>query len=146
MRINQGRIFESSQRYLLTLLLVGSMVFFVIFFNNIIGFILMIIFSFLQILLWTTFRLLEIDAKNQTYSELTSVLGRKFGRTHSYQGIEKVFLDRVSFGAQNAITEYDAYLKFQNGGKLFLISDEDEKELIDRLQPILKKLGTEISK
>ena len=107
---------------------------------------LMIIFSCLQILLWTTFRLLEIDSKNQTYSEFTSVLGRKFGPTHSYQGIEKVLLDRVSFGSKNAMTEYDAYLKFQNGEKIFLVSDEDENELIERLQPTLKKLGTEISK
>lgn len=146
MRINQGRIFESSQRHLFSLLLVGAMIFFVIYFNNILGFVLMIVFSCLQILLWTTFRLLEIDVKNQTYSEFTSILGRKFGRTHSYQGVEKIFLDRVSFGPQKTMTEYDAYLKFKNREKIFLVSDVDEKELIERLQPILKKLGTDISK
>ena len=144
-RINQGRVFESGQRYLFSLLLAGVMALVQIYLNSVLGFVLMIIVGCLLILLWTTFRLLEIDITSGTYSKFTSVLAYKFGRTQSYDGIEKIFIDRVFFGPRNTMTEYDAYLKFENGERLFLVSDENEKSLIERLQPILKKLGTEIA-
>ena len=143
-RINQGRVLESGQRYLISLLLVGGMVSSIIYMNNLAGFILLIVLSSLVILLWTSFHLLEIDPKSKTYGEFTSVLGRKFGRAHSFDGIERIYLDRVEFGSQNEMVEYDAYVKFTNGEKLFLVSDEDEKELKKRLKPVIKKLGVEI--
>lgn len=144
MRINQGRVLESGQRYLISFLLVGGVVSTIIYMNNLTGFILMMVLSSLMILLWTTFYVAEIDIKNQTYGERTSVLGRSFGRLHSYNGIEKVVIDRVTFGSKNTMIEYDAYVKFTNGEKLFLVSDEDEKELSRRLKPVLKKLGVQI--
>ena len=118
----------------------------IIYMNNLKGFILMMVLSSLIILLWTSFYIAEIDIDHQTYGERTSILGRSFGQVISYDGIEKIVIDRVAFvdGSRGAAVQFDAHLKFTNGEKFFLVSDDDEKELIKRLQPILKKLRTEI--
>jgi len=153
--INQGRVLESGYRYMISLLLVCGMVVSIVAINNLIGFILMIALSSLLIMLWTTFYMLEIDIKNQTYLEFTAVLGYKFGTIHSFDGIEKIFIDAEVYSQKiygygpNAHEmksyEFKAYLRFSNGEKLFLVSDEDEKELIERLQSTVRKLKTQIT-
>ena len=153
-RINQGRVLESGHRYMFTLLLICGMVASIIAVNNIFGFILMFVLSFLLILIWTSFYILEIDVEKKTYRDLTSVFGRTFGKAVDFNEIENVFIKSSivsqtihGFGPnsyEKKDYEFDAYLKFTNGEKLFLVSDDDKKELVKRLQTVLKKLGTEI--
>jgi len=153
-RINQGRVLESSHRYMFSLLLICGMIASIVAVNNILGFIIMFVLSFLLILIWTSFYILEIDVENKTYADLTSVFGRKFGKAVAFDEIENVFIKSSvvsqtihGFGPnsyEKKNYEFDAYLKFTNGEKLFLVSDEDEKELRKRLKPVLKKLETEL--
>ncbi|MCP4460009.1 MAG: hypothetical protein GY816_18600 [Cytophagales bacterium] len=155
-RINQGRVVDSGQRYMFSLLLVCGMIASIVAINNILGFIITLMLSSLMILMWTSFYVLEVDVEMKTYCDFTAVLGRKFGRVHPFDGIEKVFIKASAISQtiygygpnsyEKKTYEYDAYLKFTDGQKLFLASDEDKSELAKRLQPILKKLGTEIVK
>ncbi len=153
-RINQGRVVESGYRSMFSLLLVLGMIGSIIGLNNILGFIIVLALSSLMILMWTSFYILEIDMKSHTYFDFTSVIGFKFGERKSFDGIEKAFINKTSYTQQlhgygpNSYNKKShvakAYVKFLNGEKLFLVSDEDEKELIDRIQPILKKLDTRL--
>lgn len=105
-------------------------------------------------MVWTSVYILEIDMERQTYCDFTFVFGYKFGSAHSFDSVEEIFINSTrssqiiyGFGA-NSYTrrnhDFDAYLKFSNGKKIFLTSDTNEKELVRRLQPIARKLGTQI--
>jgi hypothetical protein len=41
--------------------------------------------------------------------------------------------------------QYDAYIKFDNGDKLHLISNKDKVKLISKLEPIVKHIGISIT-
>ena len=155
-RINQGRVMNSWFRYVGSLIIISMTIVVIVFLNSIYGFLLALVLAFLMILLWTSFHIVEIDLERKMYHDLTVVLGRKTGETKAFDSIEKVFINRVKFQqASNHYStgarrihhgfEYKAFVKFAHGETLFLVSDKDEKELIERLQPVLKKLGTEIA-
>ena len=154
-RINQGRVLNSWFRYVGTLIGICSIVVTVAKLNNVTGFVLVCAIAFLMIMMWTSFHVLEIDMSTKTYNDHTVVLGRGSGDSGTFSSIEKVFINEVGFTtASNRYStgertvhsgrEFKAYVKFDTGEKLFLISDEDYNALVERLQPIVKKLNTEI--
>ena len=152
-RISQGRVMNSWFRYSLTLIVVCAVLVITIQYPDPFGFAIICTLSFLLIIAWTSIYLVEIDLKKKEYSDLTLVLGRRIGKTHSYPDIEDVFIkrfkttrERQNYGTGSIHTEsgveYQAYVKFTNGVKLELTSDENKERLIENLDPILKKMNT----
>lgn len=100
---------------------------------------------------WSAYYLLELDTQNRTVGEHTWIMGRKTGQKTTYKEIEKVFVNSSLAGQlmhgqsghvyQNKWREYRAFVKFDDGRKIFLISDRDLDVLENRLKPILKKLN-----
>lgn len=151
LRINQGRIVPVTFRWLWTMLMFFLIA---ICFQNLpeLPAVLCAIGCSLAVFpVWSAYYLLEIDTENRTVGDHTWVMGRKLGKQTSYEGIEKVFINSAMMaqsvnghggsGYQSRWREYQAFVKFDDGRKVFLISDRDLNLLQDRLQPMLKKLG-----
>lgn len=96
----------------------------------------------------------EISLDTKSYREYNSMLFIKIGQKEAFHEIEKIFINaskvtsqmhtaHTSSGSIFTHTEYNAYLKFSNGKKIFLTSKKDKKALISELQPIANRLETE---
>jgi hypothetical protein len=106
-------------------------------------------------ILVTYFSGTEIDIATKNYREYNSILFFKFGDHAKFDEIEKIFINeaKVTSQMQTAHTtsgsifthiEYNAYLKFSDGKKIFLTSKKNKKALIGQLQPIANRLETEL--
>lgn len=154
-RIRQGRVMNGWFRYTFTLLVFCTAVVIVVMMNTIVGFLIMLGLAFLLVMAWTSFYLVEIDVEKKEYGDYTVVLGRKYGELKSYPEIEDVFIKKFNttqqvqnYGTgrvyQSKDVEFQAYLKFTNDVKLELVSDKQEDRLVERLEPVVKKLRTSI--
>jgi len=87
----------------------------------------------------------EIIPESNTYREYNSILFIKTGKGKKYQRIEKIFINpaKVSQKIYTAHTlnsgtfhdvEYNAYLKFSDGEKIFLLSGKNRNRIRDRLK------------
>lgn len=95
----------------------------------------------------------QIIPSSKTYREYNSFLFIKNGQSKKYDGIEKIFINsgKVSQKVYTAHTlnsstfkhvEYNAYLKFTNGTKIFLASDKNKIRLVNKVNAIARKLNT----
>lgn len=98
----------------------------------------------------------EIDAASKTFREYNSYLSIRTGVTEKYNKIEKVYINetKVSQKIYTAHTLdsstfrsvlYNAYLKFDDGKKIFLTSRKDKARLINLLSPVVASLGVDLS-
>lgn len=94
----------------------------------------------------------EIMPDSSSYREYNSFLFIKTGKGKKYQGIEKIFINpvRVSTKMYTAHTsksstfyniEYNAYLKFSDGEKVFLFSDKNKTRIQNRLKLVAESLN-----
>ncbi len=154
-RINQGRILPSQFRFLLTLMVVGGIVAMTVYVNNEVGFLISILLAMLLLLVWTSFYMLEVDVSARTYQSCSAILGRPFFREvvrfDKIRGVaireanySQTMFSRSGIGHTRRWKEYEAQLLLDESKMVVLISDEDRAELLVRLKPIVKKLGTEI--
>lgn len=97
----------------------------------------------------------EIDPSSGSYREYNAFLFIKKGKRKRYGSIESIFVNagKVSQKIYTAHTtssstfssvEYNAYLKFGDGNKIFLFSDKNRRRLMRRLQHVAGKLNTSI--
>jgi hypothetical protein len=98
----------------------------------------------------------QIDASNKTFREYTSYVFFKSGDTEKYKSIERIFINRskVSQKMYTARTLdsstfryvlYNAYMKLDDGNKIFLTSRKDKDQLIKFLSPLVKTLNTQLN-
>lgn len=94
-----------------------------------------------------------VDVKQKTYKEYTSYMFIKSGEVERFNGIEKIFINSARQsqrlnsmytleGSTYHNTVYNAYLKFDNGKKIFLTSRKDKDVLIAQMQRAADVLGT----
>jgi hypothetical protein len=154
-RINQGRILPSQFRFLLTLMTVVGIMAMTIYVTNEVGFMLSILFAMLLLLVWTSFYMLEVDVSAKTYQTYNAILGRAFFREEvRFEKIRGVVIKEANYSqtmySRSGIghtwrwKEFEAQLLLDEDKKVILISDEDRQALLERLNPILKKLRAEI--
>ncbi len=97
----------------------------------------------------------EIDDMNKTFREYNSYLFVKIGDTKKYNGIERIFINgskesQTIYTAHTTSSStftnivYDAYLKFDNGEKIFLTGRKDKQKLIQVVNPVAKSLNVEL--
>lgn len=152
-RINQGRVMNSTFRFFATLLVACACLVIVVKLNSPIGFLILCLLGFLLIPIWTAFYMLEVDLQNKVYRDLTVVLGKRYGGSVSFIELKEIYLKPQQYkqnyhrytGAVEEIRfkKYDAYVKIDDRN-VFLISNEDETKLRTRLKPIAEKLGVSI--
>lgn len=94
----------------------------------------------------------EIMPDTNSYREYNSILFIKTGKGKKYERIEKIFINpvRVSQKIYTAHTmnsstfedvEYNAYLKFSDGEKIFLLSGKNKNKIRNRLKAIADSLN-----
>jgi len=97
----------------------------------------------------------EINPVNHTYREYNSFLFMKNGEEKKYNDIEKIFVNsaKVSQRVYTAHTlksstftnvEYNAYLKFGDGVKVFLMSRKNKTKLLEKLRDLSRSLNTTV--
>jgi hypothetical protein len=97
----------------------------------------------------------EIDSASHTYREYQSFLFIKKGKPKKYERIEKIFVNagKVSQKIYTAHTsssstfssiEYNAYLKFSDGVKIFLLSKKSKEKLLQKLNDAARVLGVAV--
>jgi hypothetical protein len=107
------------------------------------------------ILILTAYEGTEINPGSRTYREYNSFLFLKKGKRKKYGSIEKIFVNsgKVTQKVYTAHTmtsatfsrvEYNAWLKFRDGEKLFLASARNKEKLLKRLNEIAGKLNTSV--
>ena len=154
-RINQGRIIPTQYRVILTIGAFFGMFLLMARANNEVGFILCLILALIIFPVWTSFFMLEIDTKNRSFKDYYAIMGRPFGlRTgilDAIRGVEVVQsnIAQTTYGMGSSgytrhSREYSAYLLINENDKVFLISDENKEDLLERLRPLLKKLNTDL--
>lgn len=95
----------------------------------------------------TAYQGTEIHPDSHQYREYVSFLFLKKGRPKRYESIERIFISsaKVSQRIHTAHTtksatftkvEYNAYLKFGDGVKIFLCSDRNKARLLQRLSEV----------
>lgn len=94
----------------------------------------------------------EITPASNSYREYNSFLFIKTGKDKRYPQLEKIFINRamVTQKVYTAHTmssstfsgvEYNAYLKFSDGVKIFLLSGKNKSRMKDRLQGVARTLN-----
>ncbi|MEX2235689.1 MAG: hypothetical protein WD824_26260 [Cyclobacteriaceae bacterium] len=107
------------------------------------------------VVILTAYEGTEINPASRTYREYNSFLFIKKGKAKKYNGIEKIFINKAKVSqrvytahtSNSAIftdTEYNAYLKFNEGEKVFLFSGKNKTKLLKRLNDISRSLNTQV--
>jgi len=109
----------------------------------------------IAVFLLTTYSGTEIDPEQRTYKEYNSYFFVKSGDSVSYSAVEKIYINSAKESQTMhpahtldsrtfETTVYNAYLKFEDGTKIFLTSRKNKKNLIQLLDPIARKLDVQL--
>lgn len=93
----------------------------------------------------------EISPSSHSYREYNSFLFIKTGSGKQYQRLEKIFINPVKLrqryyaphgtaSTSVAYLEYNAYLKFSDGARIFLVSGKNKKKLVKDLSDVARRL------
>lgn len=96
-----------------------------------------------------------INLNEKTFTEYTSFLFYKNGTAEKFNGIERIFInsgtESETFYTAHTMQSssfmhevYNAYLKFDNGKKIFLTSRKNKAKLLKMLQPVTYALQTQL--
>ncbi|MGC1241884.1 MAG: hypothetical protein WA874_09855 [Chryseosolibacter sp.] len=94
----------------------------------------------------------EIIPAAQSYREYNSILFIKSGKGKRYTSMEKIFINPVKVrqtmytahtlqSSSFSNLEYNAYLKFSDGVKVFLLAGKNKRKVINKLQGIADTLN-----
>lgn len=114
-----------------------------------------LILIFIGAVIVTGYEGTEISTSAKTYREYNSFLFIKKGEIKRYAGIERIFINagKVSQRMNPPLTagtktytsiEYNAWLKFTDGTKVFLKSDRNKTRLINKLKASASLLNTTV--
>ncbi len=108
----------------------------------------------LSILIFTSYRGIEFDRLAKSYRIYNAFLYWKTGKTASYTGLDKLYIHSVKVsqkvytmvttGITSKNTVYDAYLKLEDGSRIYLTSHKSRDILMKRLQPLARFLKLDI--
>ncbi|MEQ6120563.1 hypothetical protein [Reichenbachiella sp. MALMAid0571] len=98
---------------------------------------------------------IDFDSELQTYREYKSFLFVKSGNKKKYSGVEKIFINsqttsqrmytmHTSHSSNFKNREFNAYLKFDNGNKIYLNTNKDKIVLMDNLRKLAGFLKTDV--
>ena len=153
-KIKHSYYFSSSVRY--TLVFISFLFFyFIVFvpFDNLSIRLLMILFILLFSTVFFTREGIIIDCSTKQYTHSIHIFGLQLGIPYSYEGIEKLFINRIQLtGRQKTIGHagyvrsyhYVCYIKLLDGTKFLFDYDNDKDELVDRLHRYNELLKTNI--
>ena len=108
------------------------------------------------LVLWTTLEYVEIDVTKKTIYNYVSFVGLKFGKRESFDGIEKIFINRRKYGRGSNIFPrsivnrvhyefvFQSYIKFSDGEKMEFAADHDCEKLIERLKAMNSVFKTDL--
>lgn len=114
-----------------------------------------IILGLIGLVILTTHSGTEIDPAMKTFREYHSILFFRYGEKEKYEGVENIFINasKVSQTVHPAHTldsatfnhmEFNAYLKFSDGKKIFLMSKKSKTELMNKLKSVTEALKVEV--
>ena len=97
----------------------------------------------------------EIDPVKKTFRSYTSFFFFKTGEFEKYTEAEKIFINSGNQSTKmysahtslsTTITErvFNAYIKFSNGDKVYLLTSKSKEDVIKKLTPLTKALRVEI--
>jgi hypothetical protein len=98
----------------------------------------------------------QVDRASSTYREYRSFLFLKTGERKKYDSIEKIFVNSAKVtqriytahtmsSATFSNVEYNAYLKFSDGVKVFLLSERKKARLLRKLEAIGRELDIPVT-
>lgn len=130
----------------------------VLIYQHTMGNLAVLIAVFLTILLiptWFSKYVLEIDTESRSYANLIQILSYSSGKRIAFGAVEKIFINecrvaqtihRYSTGAPATFrnVEYRAFLKLENGDKIFLLRKREADKLKKHLEDLANSLQTEI--
>jgi hypothetical protein len=100
----------------------------------------------LALLIFTAHRGIEFDSIKKTYRVYNSFIFIKTGKSLNYEVVEKIYINlskvsqkiytRANLGTTFKNQEYDAYLKFDNSQKIFLLNGKDKEEVMSKLKSL----------
>ena len=106
------------------------------------------------LIFFTSYSGVEFNLRDQSYREYNWFLFFKSGKFLPYNKVEKIFINAsevsqyiytmVTTGKSYYNIEYDAYLKFSNGQKIFLASNRNKNKLLKRLKKLTDHLESDI--
>jgi hypothetical protein len=97
----------------------------------------------------------EIDKTEKAYREYNAFLFIKIGKKIKYIGIEKIFINtskvkqqlytaHTSHSSVFTNTEFNGYVKFEDGTKIQLLSNPKKEKLVSELQKIAEFLNVQV--
>lgn len=115
-----------------------------------------IILALIGLTILTAYSGTEINFISKTFREYNSYLFIRRGVTEKYHGIERVFINKAKVsqkmytahtGSSSTFQSiiFNAYLKFDDGRKIFLTSRKDKVRLIKLLNPVIAVLGVDLT-
>src|SRR5690606_1345168 len=98
----------------------------------------------------------EIDPAHNTFSEYYSFLTIRKGSRRTFSRIEKLFIHSSALRERIPMAtfwwshkldrvDYNAYVKFSEGTRVFLFSHGDKKEVVERLNRIASTLNVPVA-
>lgn len=113
--------------------------------------ILALVLIFVSLLIFTGSSGIEIDPTSTTYRPYYSFLFLKTGKFRKYEGIERIYINantvsqRVFTAHTNSSTtfknvDFDAYIKFNNGVKEYIMTKRNKDILVSKLKGVAEAL------
>lgn len=100
----------------------------------------------LALLIFTSHRGIEFDRDAKSYRIYNAFFFWKKGQVETYQSFEKIYIHNVNLsqkvytmnttGITSRSTVYDAYLKTDDGSRIYLLSHKNKDVLIKKLSPL----------
>jgi hypothetical protein len=109
-----------------------------------------IILLLISIIIFTTHYRLKIDLDKKVFHEHVWILGIKNGDKENFETIEYLFIKKSSVSqtmrlkvASSTIKKevYDAYLRFSETQKVHLLTEDNKKNIVEKLGPIARNLN-----
>jgi hypothetical protein len=99
---------------------------------------------------------LKLDFEKSTFQEYNSFLFLKTGEKEHFNKIDLLYINKINISqqmnsptmAQTHTTKYvqfAAYIKFDNGEKIHVLTEKDKVKLVLKLEPIVNKTGISIT-
>ena len=97
-----------------------------------------------------------INLENNTFQEYNSFFFFKTGENERFDKIDLLYINKNNKSQQMnsprmtqthvmKYVQYDAYIKFDNGDKLHLLTEKDKAKLFSKLEPVVKHVGIPIT-
>ena len=103
------------------------------------------LFCLMVPLVWSSYRLLEIDLAAGRYSTIRWIMGHRRQKTYALPAVRSIVIQHDGTCAFPGKGNFKAFIRCEDDTRIFLATHDIKSTLHERVAPVAKKLGVELT-